>query len=533
MNPVALPVQDFARDADTLFRWLGLFWSSLYEDPDFLKRAQGARAIGVAQVYLDLLETAQLLDRNRMPVLHRERWYPIVIRRSQRDTGGVARLRFGMQPAPVFGPQEGGDFPSGSKFAFGAGASFAGVFTYPLPEPAVSVVCVVDNIAAPTTVLVRDRDFTLQDGSIVLRRGDDPFTGTSAFAVSEDGDDAEAVLWGCDVMFDKDFVYQHAGAILGVNTPSTEHFKRAINAVWDLVNCGASPRLLTTGLAAICGVPVCLSDGETVEAIATFEHATTVITSTGTYDIRPEARLAVAVGDVLAQGQPLTTGIRVYGPLTAAALSQPSLLRTDMPALPLTPEFFAVPLAYGLSAGWDPAPIKCAGTDANGNPRLWFPLQGAETDVRAFWGEVWRRAEAAGVSLQACFQDHISDTVTGNTEAVWGYVEPLDFMLRNLVGSNTVFVALDTDALGVGEARTLLPAFVALLRKTLPAYARLFVVQRKFVGPDGYYMEESTTTDTVRLTVSLSAASQGSEGGPRQSRMTFKDRPLVKRWVAV
>ena len=106
-------------------------------------------------------------------------------------------------------------------------------------------------------------------------------------------------------------------------------------------------------------------------------------------------------------------------------------------------------------------------------------------------------------------------------------------MLRNLVGSNTVFVALDTDALGVGEARTLLPALVALLRKTLPAYARLFVVQRKFVGPDGYYMEESTTTDTVRLTVSLSAASQGSEGGPRQSRMTFKDRPLVKRWVAV
>lgn len=533
MNPVALPVADFVQDADTLFRWLGLFWSGLYEDPDFLKRLQGARSVGIAQAYLNLMETARLLDRNRMPVLHRERWYPLVVRRSQRDSGGAAKLRFGMQPTPVFGPQESEDFPSGSKFAFGAGASFAGVYTYPLSEPAASVVCITDNIAAPGTVLVRDRDFTLQDGSIVLRRGDDPFADASTFAVAETGDDVEAVLWGCDVMVDKDFVYQHAGVVLGVNTPSTEHFKRVINAVWDLVNCGASPELLTMGLAAICGIPVCLSDGETVEAIATFEHVTTVITSAGAYEVQPQAELAVAVGDVLAKGQPLTGGIRVYGPLTSAVLAQPSLLRTDMPVLPLTPEFFAVPLAYGLSAGWDPVPIKSAGTDVNGNPKLWFPLQGSEDDVQAFWNEVWRRSEAAGISLQTCFQDHISDTVVGNTEAVWGYVEPLDFMLRNLVGANTVFVALDTDALGTGEERALVPAFVTLLRKTLPAYVRLFVVQRKSVGPDEYSLEENTSSDTVLLTVSLSAASQGSEGGPRQSRMTFKDRPPVKRWVAI
>ena len=39
-----------AGDADTLFDWLGSFWSTVYSDPDFIKTMQSARAIRLSQL---------------------------------------------------------------------------------------------------------------------------------------------------------------------------------------------------------------------------------------------------------------------------------------------------------------------------------------------------------------------------------------------------------------------------------------------------------------------------------------------------
>lgn len=526
MTTPTLPVPAFASDADTLFRWMGLFWSTLYQDPDYLRRCQGARALGVAQAYLNLLETATLLDRNAAPVLHRERWHPLVLRLSERDSGGAATLRFGMQPAPVFGPQTGAEFTEGAKFRFGKSVEFADVYTYPLNPAPLDCVCITDNIAAPKTVLIRDRDFTIQGGSLVLRKANDPFADGSGFAVDTDGAGKEAVLWACDAMFDKDYVYNHIGYVMGVRTASTDYFKRLINAVWDLVNNGATPALLRQGLAALCNVPVCVSDGETVESA----ESGTVITDANVYGVTLPS---VSAGDRLAVGQPLTDAIRIYGPVTASVLGTESLLRTDIPNLPLPPSHFAVPLAFGLSAGWDTVPVYYDGDDVNGNPRLWFPLQGTDADVRAFWSEVWSRCASSGTSLRTCFEDLLDDTVVANSGAVWGHVQPLDFMLRHLIGANTVFVVLDTDQLRDAGARSAAPAFVELIRRSLPVYVRLFVVEKRSAGPDAYSLEESSASDTVLLTVSLSAESAGRVGGQNPGAMTFKDRPPVKRWVAI
>ena len=76
-----------SENALKLLSWLGSFWTAVYKDPDFIEYLEDARALRIAQLYLDLLENLKLEDRENIPVFHRERWHPIVIRRSQAGTG--------------------------------------------------------------------------------------------------------------------------------------------------------------------------------------------------------------------------------------------------------------------------------------------------------------------------------------------------------------------------------------------------------------------------------------------------------------
>ena len=94
-------------NADTLFDWLGSFWAKVYEDPEFIQYMQGGRALRIAQLYLDLLENLKLKDRENAPVFHRERWHPVVIRKSMRNKGSVNLLRLGAETeAKLLTPQE-------------------------------------------------------------------------------------------------------------------------------------------------------------------------------------------------------------------------------------------------------------------------------------------------------------------------------------------------------------------------------------------------------------------------------------------
>ena len=44
--------------AQKLYSWLGSIWSVVYEDRSFIRYVQGARALRIAQLYLDVLVDA-------------------------------------------------------------------------------------------------------------------------------------------------------------------------------------------------------------------------------------------------------------------------------------------------------------------------------------------------------------------------------------------------------------------------------------------------------------------------------------------
>lgn len=531
---VHVPLMTAAGAGPQLYRWLGMFWTVLYQDKDFLRQVQGGRAMAAAQAYLNLLEAQAALDRRQVPVFHRERWYPLVIKR-----GAGAPLRLGVAPVPVLGPQTGSAYPAEAVFRLGGNADFANLVTYPITNPPLRVLtCITDNPAAPKLLLEKDKDFVIQDGVLGLRREHDPFAADSVFAV--DGD--ETVVWACDAEFDWNYVYEHIGYVFGVRTEATAYLKDSINAIWDLATSGATPALVRAALAAMCGVPVCRTDKEVVEAVVAEAGDTLVITTANVYRLAPQARVLpqVVPGAVLELGQFLDGTVRMYAGVTdtdpvrvAAGVFGGTDLRTDIPVVTLPQGCLRSATDYGLSATWQQVPITYHGDDANGNPRLRFALVGTDADVDRFWADVWQTAEKRGLSLEACFAGLINATVVREEGAVWGYVEPLAYMLRNLIGANTILVAVDTAQLRPGIRQQLLPLYTRLFGGTLPAYTRLFLVEHQAVDVEAYALDTETSDSVTAKYAYAAVASEATEGGPGAGRMTFKDRKPQKRWVPV
>ena len=234
MKTVNVPVRDFAKTGNTLAEWLGHFWTRIYENIDLVKSSQQGNGLLAAQLYLDFLEYIDLIGRNTVPVFHRERWHPIIIRRSQANTGNANMLRIGMDPTPVIGAQTAAGFVQGDIFQIGGHAEYTSSISYPLDDNIADILtCVTNNILSPSSVMIRGTDFLVRENTIFFLRTNDPFANSEypvRTVTNPDGTtDEELLLWASDTLFDRDYVYNHIGYVLGIKAQSTEFYQRAIN----------------------------------------------------------------------------------------------------------------------------------------------------------------------------------------------------------------------------------------------------------------------------------------------------------------
>ena len=530
MTTPAVAVDLVLSDANTLFGWMGRFWSQVYQDPDFVRLCMTGRGMNATSLVITGEETRKLVDRRSLPVLHRERWFPVTIRESQRGIGGAGTLRIGAQPTPVLGPQNPGVFRSGRVFQIGGSVQFDDIIVYPIDTGVVHVMSLItDNPAAPRMTLT-PADFAVESGSLVLRRSMDPFADSTLAPNVELGPDGSVkdrtlTLWGLDVMFDWQYVAKYLGYVLGFNSaPSTEYHKRLINAMWDSLT-GAATLANTEALAtAIYDVPVAVVDEPVVRILSGL-----VLTATHAYKVTT-VDPAITEGTVLYRGQPLTTGVKlVTGAYNTDALG--SQLRIDVPSVTFPVSFFAAPLNSGLTADWNEVPVVVDGFDANGNPRVRFAFNGDPDDDQAFWELFWSNCEAAGVSSRACMADWIDDIVVATDGAVLGYIAPLEFMLRTFVGVNCAFLVVDRSALSADGLDAVRKGYAGLIQDTIPAGQYLFLIERKTVPVEQYELDD--TTDAVQMYLGRAVRSVAGEGSASKVRGTYKDLGVRCRWVAV
>jgi len=326
---------------------------------------------------------------------------------------------------------------------------------------------------------------------------------------------------------------------MGLTGAPTEEFKRTVNALWDMVTSGASTSLLAPALGAFFNVPTIQTDTETVEVITQDVNGDQLVaTNNMIYRLPAEAILAttVAPGAVLRAGDFLDDSIRIYtgiqDPAKLQAMPYGTDLRTYIPAISLPPAFFSVPLAYGLSASWDSVPVYCEGLDRNGNPKLWFPLGGPDADVRAYWESVWANAETRNQSLAACFVGYLNDIVVYGPGTICGYVEPLQYLLKNVFGANVLLVSVNTARMRAGARPSSLFSFTRALQNLLPSSTWLFLVEHRTADVEQYSVDDDTA-DTVQGRYWLKGLYDcGTAGNPSPAGLRFRDHPAIKRWVA-
>ena len=327
---VELP-EGFAEKAgNTLYMWLGSLWRSIHKGDKMIRGLQSARGIRLAQLYLDIIESARLQDRNGAPVFHRELWHPVVVRLSRRDTAQENMIEVGIDGE--IGEQPAGSmYGEGTVFCLGKMANFQDYVTYPIDaEIAGGAVSIVDNIVNPTVMMERGKDFEIRNRSIIFHRDNDPLGEASKFerydipgVLDDNGDeipDMEAVLWASDVLIDKNYIADHISYALGANAPSSDVVKRIVNAAWSSVASGLTPELINTLIAAMLNIPVIQHEKETVRDIYIEKDddgngvSRIVTTDLGTYRVSLKAtmRRRVVPGATLVKGELLDESVRIY-----------------------------------------------------------------------------------------------------------------------------------------------------------------------------------------------------------------------------
>lgn len=448
---------------------LGMFWSSIFQDQGLVDGLLEARVLSACQAYIDSMEALSLRDHSGMPLFHREHWHPVLVRLSERNTG--CALVVGMKDTPQIGPQveEGSVYLPNEVFDVGGNALYSKVNTYPLKAldgcRLVSVKTgLFDSISSPKHILSQGRAFDLVGDVFVIRKEHDPFD-VDGYRIIEDGDDKIAVMWACDAEFDTDNVRDFLAYPLGFDVGTTQEARRMLSALWDVVVYGLTPQYLNALVGALFDIPTAVADGEVERIVERDDGMSVVVTADDVYEV-PTARLSgsVAVGRRLAVGDLLTDEVRVRHGLSideVAELADDGLLRN-------------ISLPAGSVAGVDvPVLVESRGSVLEDGG--WFKLSSGDSADSPFWTAVRSRVPAADV--EALFRRVAGGGYSINPLTALGYV----------VLANTVLV----EAYKGISADPCAPAVFACLRRLIPAYASLVVIQRMRVDELDEAIDES------------------------------------------
>lgn len=502
---IALPLADLTDTGNKMYNWLGQLWTTVFNDKGLVKNWTSSQGMLSAQLYLNFLETAKLIDRKQSPVYHRDRWRMIKLKRSEMNTGDAVSVYLGSEHTPVIGKQISAPFVPDKAPVIGGSAELEGVTAYPLPEDITDVItAVTDDIAAPTHVLASGIDFEIKRNTILFYNHKDPFklgfpTQSVRTDDTEEAEDTEVALWLSDVLVDKDNVYAYLGHVLGIKENSSEFYSNYLNALWDLYNQGASLSLFNSGVAALLDEPYIQNEHETVQ-IVTDSPRRQVITDQNVYDIPANAVLndAVTLGNVLHAGDLLTKTVCILSNLDPVKLSADEQdavqFKHNVPALCLPSGFFRANVRKGLGLTWDLQPITYQGKDANDNPKLRFTVYGSQSDIDAFWTDFEQMCETKGISGKTCFDGYLNATLPEVIGAEWGTVSPLEYFLSNFLKSNLFIITVDSGKLSIRGKQTM--HRLSMLRNATPAHTCFLVIERRSMDEELHDLGAQSVDDT-------------------------------------
>lgn len=476
-------------NSSVLFASLGTFWTRIFNDRDALKGLTLGQSEELIQRYYEFVDSVNSLSVKDVPELHRERWFPLRIRKSQVRPVPLQFKPAGDPELAVYGEQT--DLTSsyiGETFQFGkVKRPIEKRYSVKISDDIREIPLLANRVVAPSQSLVSGIDYVLKEGTLYFNK--DPFTVADLMkyqVFSDDGlpvsysyvnpyygytdfpdaeldlglpdgtlvNEEEILLWGYHAGVDVNTLYNSFGYIFDFKEPDPQLYKLILEKMVNLHVEGPTVQAVTSMFCAFLGVESTQKEGEIVSDVYTYDGTTFVITDKQVYRAPSFYNASSSVitmstpkrGAVLPAGTLLFDAVEYYDQVTYPAWW------LDMNQAVLPPYVFLGGY-HGML------------TFQNTTTSISSVLPDAHTVVFPFPPEVDSRDQAlfnAGLNTakgRAVIQEY--------ADIHSGLVNPLDFIFTYLLKTNSALVKLKFTSLSQASKFT---KFFKVIRDCLPKY---------------------------------------------------------------
>jgi hypothetical protein len=315
-----------ATDGQYLYRSLGSFWTGLFKDSNALQGYTIGMAEELIQSYYKLIEVIHQHSIKNIPILHKEKWLPIIIKKSEFNNSS---LLFSENSA-VFGTQPEEDkFYSNTLFRFGQPKKTNGenIFSF---QPKINLkkhAIIANRVIAPSLLLLPGVDTLFIDGVIyfnsdIFNNKYVPKTklvqefGHPEVFVDSSGREVQdefVILWAYNAEIDNDELYKQFGVLFDIKLPTSAAYHELLKSLMNLAVEGPTISALSTAFAAMANIPITIEAEETVEDIYDELNYRYIITDKNVYkaDTTHTLNSAIKIGAKLKAGTVITESISV------------------------------------------------------------------------------------------------------------------------------------------------------------------------------------------------------------------------------
>jgi hypothetical protein len=380
-----------ATDPNVLQASLGSFWNMVFNEKATVTGYCLGLAEELTQTYCQLVDTVNSFGVNNIPILDKERWYPLVVKLSDLNASPLT-----FQPSgTVFGAQPTTDpFYASAVFQFGGTKSpTQNVWTVDVPATFAEFSVIANRVIAPSVVYVNNVDVTLQES--VLYFNTNPFgnpttptypiinpEGIPATFQDSSGNtvqDRFMILWCYHLQEDNQNVTNNFGYLYNLTLPSTQQSAQIMQSLMGLSVGGATPSRLKSLVAAFAGIPVVIEPSETIQNIYQDKFSKLVVTDSHVYrfDLALNFLPTTVVGAVVQTGDVLVDAIQYYDSSVLPRWWEKVF--SGWPVVPFSSNIFLGSYQFQLTFS---NTLELVTLSADGV--LAFPVEGSSKDVATF-----------------------------------------------------------------------------------------------------------------------------------------------------
>lgn len=468
-------------DPNFLYRSLGSFWTSIFQERGTLKGYTLGHAEEIIQRYYELIETINAYSVKNIDVFHKEKWKPLVVYKSKFNREPFVFE----QDKAVFGVQPEEDaYYQGITFQFGFDKTpVTDVYVYDVGDEVSGVGVIAERVIDPKVTLIYGTDISLVEGSLYFNKNifENPDIPKSA-VIGENGqpvtftdnngnvfEEEFLILWMYNSDLDVKALYYNFGYIFQLNLTNDQYFKDLLISVFDLFVDGPTVNNIKGCCAAFLGVPIVLNAEETVEWIFSDNQFQYVVTDKECYKLDKRYTLvsSLIIGAVLHVGDVFVFNIEYFDNLIAASLQYYTPTSSSYGwwqkegiidgKLALSKYLFNGEYIQQLLFSTE---LDVITLDENGN--LVFPVEGLPQDVATFHAYI----------NSAANKEQIKEAL-GLTDPGDAYpTVPVNFVMENFLKANTAMLKFDFYN---DPQRASFLNLLPIIRKHIPAYVYLIL----------------------------------------------------------